>query len=127
MLIESKITLETHTKVRSVRNVVLKEYLCLKKPALLHNLAKNHFPTPRARTKINFIDVDAISTDSSNSLPQGPITPPTICSPPPLTPHTPETLSLAMHHPNCASNFQAPLASPCISQTYIEGLLQKHG
>jgi hypothetical protein len=48
MLIESKITQETQSKVRSIRNVVLKESLCLKKPTLLHNLAKKHFPTPRA-------------------------------------------------------------------------------
>jgi hypothetical protein len=127
MLIESKITQEPHAKVRSIRNVVLKEYLCLKKPALLHNLAKNHFPTPRAHPKINFIDVDAISTDSSNSLQVSPVTPPTILSPELTLASAPETPSLAIHHPNCASNFQTGFTMARISQCYIESLLVRHG
>jgi hypothetical protein len=127
MLIESKITQETQSKVRSIRNVVLKEYLCLKKPALLHNLAKNHFPTPRAHPKINFIDVDAISTDSSNSLPLTPKSPPTSLTPELALASVPEGPSLAIHHPNCASNFQTAPAMPRISQCYIESLLVRHG
>lgn len=127
MLIESKITQETQSKVRSIRNIVLKEYLCLKKPALLHNLAKNHFPTPKARSKINFIDVDAISTDSSNSLTQGPISPPAIMSPELSLVSALEGPSLAVHHPNCASNFQTTPASPVVSSDTVESLLKKYG
>lgn len=55
--------------IRSIKNSVLKEYLCLKKPKLLTNLVANNFPVPHPviRKKINYIDVDTISTDTCNS------------------------------------------------------------
>lgn len=56
-------------QVKSVKNSVIKEYLCLKKAKLLTNLLHNNFPVPRRpKTQIAFIDVDAISTDTSQSL-----------------------------------------------------------
>jgi len=75
--------------VRNIKNAVLKEYLCHKKPKLLTNLVTNNFPVPRDRRpkNISFIDVDAISTDTCNSLtdertdsksPPNSITPPNV-------------------------------------------------
>lgn len=55
--------------IRSIKNSVLKEYLCLKKPKLLTDLVANNFPVPNPviRKKISYIDVDTISTDTGNS------------------------------------------------------------
>jgi len=127
MLFDSKLTEETTNKVRSIRNSVLKEYLCLKKPKLLHKLAKNCFPAPRPLSKINFIDVDAISTDSSNSLPQV-LTPENYThNPSPTTTQASETPSKHLHHPNCASNFQNSSDFTVISPSHVESLLSQHG
>lgn len=59
--------LDVNTVIRSIKNAVLKEYLCLKRPKLLTNQVSNNFPVPERLQKFKYIDVDAISTDTCNS------------------------------------------------------------
>lgn len=127
MLFDSKLTNETEIKVRSIRNSVLKEYLCLKKPHLLHKLAKNCFPTPRPLSKINFIDVDAISTDGSHSIQAEPNPQHDALDENHTSTHAQECPPSSLHHPNCASNFQTSSENITINQSYIENLLSVHG
>ena len=54
--------------VRSAKNAVLKEYLCMKRPKMIQNLLYNRFPVPKRGCDTKFIDVDAISTTTSNSI-----------------------------------------------------------